>query len=328
VLKGRGLRAVLDRPADVTHFHNVSLVGGPGVLAYGSGVKLYTAHEHWLVCPTHVLWKLDRAACDQPECLRCTLASGRPPQLWRYTSLLQHQLRQLDALIVASRFSAGRHAQLGVRTELLPHFVPEPTPPPSGPLPHPRPYVLYSGRLEKVKGILWLMALFRDYRGVDLLVAGDGSEEARVRAEAANLSHVRVMGRLARPELDALARGALAVVVPSLSYETFGLTAIEALAVGCPVIVRDLGPLPEIVEQSGAGFTFRTPGELLDAIERLRTGPSLRAQLGRRGTEAYRRYWTEERHLRRYLQLIEEFGRARRIPKVAYRDSIPAGAPH
>ena len=43
---------------DVIHFHNISLVGGPAVLGYGAGIKLYTTHEYWLVCPTHVLFRL------------------------------------------------------------------------------------------------------------------------------------------------------------------------------------------------------------------------------------------------------------------------------
>src|SRR5205085_3718937 len=42
---------------DIIWFHNVSLVGGPGLLRYGKGLKLYEAHEHWLVCETHVLWQ-------------------------------------------------------------------------------------------------------------------------------------------------------------------------------------------------------------------------------------------------------------------------------
>jgi len=42
---------VLDAGFDVIHFHNISLAGGPGILSYGEGIKLYTAHEHWLVCP-------------------------------------------------------------------------------------------------------------------------------------------------------------------------------------------------------------------------------------------------------------------------------------
>ncbi len=326
LLKASRLHAILNRPVDVTHFHNVSLIGGPGVLAFGSGIKLYTAHEHWLVCPTHVLWKLDREPCEQPECLRCTIASGRPPQLWRYTSLLRDRLRELDALIVASHFSARRHANLGVRMELLPHFVPEPARPSGGCTPHPRPYVLYSGRLEKVKGILWLLDQFRDYRGVDLFIAGDGSELARVRAEVAALPHVRVLGRLAQPELDHLMRHALALVVPSLCYETFGLSTVEALAAGCPVIVRDLGPLPELVEQSGAGFTFQTPGDLIAAIERLRDEPDLRAQLGARGVEAYRLRWTEERHLQRYLELIDDLRRARQASTAQLHDLVPAAS--
>jgi glycosyltransferase involved in cell wall biosynthesis len=311
-LKAGALGAILDRPADITHFHNVSLVGGPGVLAYGRGIKLYTAHEHWLVCPTHVLWKLDREPCEKKECLRCTIHSGRPPQLWRYTPLLRRQLRHLDALLALSEFSLRRHASLGLRCDLLPHFVPEPSPPSSGPPPHPRPYVLFVGRLEKPKGVLWLLDVFRAYRGVDLLLAGDGTHAEDARAAAAELPHVRFLGRVERARLDELYRHALALVAPSLSYETFGLVAVEALAVGTPVLVRHLGPLPEVVEQSRAGFTFREPCELVSAIEQLRQKPGLREELGRRGIQAYRDRWTEEVHMRRYLALIEELGSERR----------------
>lgn len=308
--KAGALRAILDRPADVTHFHNVSLIGGPGVLAYGRGVKLYTTHEHWLVCPTHLLWKFEREPCERPACLGCTLASGRPPQLWRYTPHLQRQLRHLDALLAPSAFTRRRHAGLGVRSEVLPHFVPEPSTS-AGPPPHPRPYVLFAGRLEAAKGILWLVDVFRGYRGVDLLVAGQGAADAGARAAATGLEHVRFLGRVDRARLDALYRHALGVVVPSLCYETFGLVAVEALAAGAPVLVRDLGPLPEVVEQSGAGFTFRAADELVSAIGRLRDEPALRAELGRRGVAAYRRLWTEERHVRRYLELVAELRDAR-----------------
>ncbi|MDP8924266.1 MAG: glycosyltransferase family 4 protein [Chloroflexota bacterium] len=322
-LKASALEAILNRPADVTHFHNVSLVGGPGVLSYGRGVKLYTAHEHWLVCPTHILWKFDREPCEKKECFRCTIESGRPPQFWRYTPLLRRQLKHLDALIVSSRFSLERHAELGIRTELLPNFVPEPTPSTGGPPPHPRPYVVYAGRLEKPKGILWLVDVFRGYRGVDLLVAGDGMDEPTARAAAAELPHVRFLGRLDRARLDELFRHAVGVVVPSLCYETFGMVVVEALAVGSPVLVRDLGPLPELVEQSRAGFTFRESHDLVAGIERLRADPALRKTLGQRGLEAYRERWTAERHLRRYFDLIAGLGGSGRVPAVPLDSAFP-----
>jgi glycosyltransferase involved in cell wall biosynthesis len=87
-------RALLDKVLrrsdnfDVIHFHNVSLIGGPGVLSYGAAVKLYTAHEHWLVCPMHTLWRHGREICTGRECLRCAFAYKRPPQLWRAGNLL------------------------------------------------------------------------------------------------------------------------------------------------------------------------------------------------------------------------------------------------
>ncbi len=60
---------------DVVHFHNLSLIGGPGLLEIDApgAVKLMTAHEHWLVCPQHVLWKHDGSVCESKECVRCCL---------------------------------------------------------------------------------------------------------------------------------------------------------------------------------------------------------------------------------------------------------------
>jgi hypothetical protein len=71
-IKSRATRDILDRPFDVVHFHNISLVGGPGVLLLGNApVRLYTIHEHWLLCPTHVFWKEKNRLCDVKTSFTC-----------------------------------------------------------------------------------------------------------------------------------------------------------------------------------------------------------------------------------------------------------------
>ena len=129
VVHGARIRRILEGGRfDVIHFHNVSLVGGPGVLAYGSGIKLYMAHEHWLVCPSHTLWRHDRELCEGRECLRCVLHYRRPPQLWRYTGLLRRRIAHVDAFISPSAFSAAKHREFGFARELevIPYFLPDP----------------------------------------------------------------------------------------------------------------------------------------------------------------------------------------------------------
>jgi glycosyltransferase involved in cell wall biosynthesis len=295
---------------DVVHFHNVSLVGGPGVLRYGSGVKLYTLHEHWLVCPMHVLWKLDREPCGQPQCLRCTFAFRRPPQLWRYTSLLERSLEHVDLFLSPSRFAVRSHRARAFRRpiEHLPLFLDGPAgrepPAPAEPA-HPRPYALYAGRLERIKGVDTLIDAFRAYGGCDLLIAGDGTQERSLRRRAEGLAHVSFLGRVDHDRLRRLYAGATAVVVPSLGYEVFPYVTLEAFAEGTPVVVRDIGGLPEVVEDSGGGVVFRSTDELLRALDELRVDAKRRRDLGERGRSALRRLWSEEPHLERYFALIE-----------------------
>jgi glycosyltransferase involved in cell wall biosynthesis len=269
-------------------------------------------HEHWLVCPMHVLWKYDTRPCEKPDCIRCSLAFRRPPQLWRYTPALRRWLGHDDAFLSPSRFTLRMHRERGLAAlplYHLPYFLPgaadDDISPEIGESPR-RPYFLFVGRLERIKGLQNVIEVFRAYDKADLLVAGHGEYGEELRARAAGLPHVRFLGRLSHAELRALYRGALASLVPSICYEVFGIVIIESFAMRTPVIAHDLGALPEVVEESGGGFTYRTADELVAALERFRTDPGLRDELGGRGYDAYRQLWSEEPHLRAYFGLLRE----------------------
>ena len=107
LLKRERLRRLFAEGFDVVNFHNISLVGGPAVLRIDAGdaIKLYTLHEHWLLCPTHVFWKNRERACDTPTCLSCCLRSGVPPQAWRATHLIEDALQHVQALLAPSEFT-------------------------------------------------------------------------------------------------------------------------------------------------------------------------------------------------------------------------------
>jgi glycosyltransferase involved in cell wall biosynthesis len=321
VVHASRLRRILSRGFDVIHFHNVSLVGGPGVLAYGSGVKLYTAHEHWLVCPMHTLWRHDRELCTGRECLRCALAYRRPPQLWRAGKLLDRQASHVDAFIALSRFSADKHAEFGFARPMtvLPSFVPdEPadeSPPP--PLVADRPYLLFAGRLERIKGLQDVIPVFDEDHGVDLLVAGTGSYEPELRSLARGRPHVRFLGHQPQQALRALYRGALALIAPSLGYEVFPLVVLEAFQQGVPVIARRLGVYSEIVEDSRGGLLFGDRKELVAAIRSLASDRARRAALADAARRAFQTRWSEGVAIAAYLELIRSIARRRGLEAVS-----------
>ena len=305
---GAQLRALLEGDRfDVIHFHNVSLMGAPGVLGLGRAVKLYTPHEYWLICPTHVLFKFNREACRTRHCLSCTLHARRPPQLWRYGQTMARATRHVHRFLMPSRFALEQHRGSGLEAPMtvLPNFVPAPSAKTVARVAERR-YFLFVGRLEKLKGVQDLLRLFRSYRAADLLIIGDGAYRQELEQRARGLSHVKFVGALHPGELGAYYRGAVAVLVPSLCYEVFPLIPVEALSHGTPVITRRLGALTEVVEESGGGFLFDTLEECRTAMERLLQDPELRRELGERGRRTALANWTTDVHLTRYLGIVEE----------------------
>ena len=313
-LKRKAIRAVLNsKPFDVIHYHNISLLG-PGILSldydHGQIIKIYTTHEHWLICPTHVLWKFNSFPCDKPKCLRCTVMAKRPPQIWRYTSMLANASQHVDQFVSPSRFTARMHAERGFPQPVahLPYFIDRVdhdwrNP---GPRPQERPYFLFVGRLEVIKGLQTLIELWKRVPNLDLLIAGTGNYEKQLRIQASPNPHIKFLGGLPQHELGALYFHSLACVVPSITYETFGIIIIEAFARKTPVIVRDLGALPEVIQDSGGGFVYRTDEELLDAIQRIATSPMLRQELGEKGYRAFVQWWSKEAHMKLYFDFLRK----------------------
>ena len=322
LLKRSRIQSILDqRQPDVIHFHNISLFGAKVMEirpARGHVVKLFSLHDHWLVCPTSVLWKYQKRPCERAQCFACTLRSGRPPQLWRYSGLLEKCIKEIDLVLTPSRFSEEMHAARGFAApmERLPHFALSSVEQ-NGTAPaatRARPYFLFAGRLEVIKGVESLLRAWEKVHDSDLLIAGSGSLETQLRARAGSLPNVVFLGRLMEQELGRYYSHALACIVPSLTYETFANVVLEAFARRTPVIARDLGALPEMVQTSRGGLLYRSEEELLAAVSRLTTAPELRADLAEQGYRAFVSEWSEDVYLTRYMSLIrktaiEKFGR-------------------
>jgi len=326
IANGARLRRLLDGGQfDVVNFHNISLIGGPGLLQYGTGIKLYMAHEHWLVCARHVLWRHGREPCPSRQCFRCQIHARRPPQWWRWTGLLERQLHHVDAFIAMSEFSRDQHRKFGFPRDMdvLPYFLPDAESAETGTdvstpsaSPHARPYFLFVGRLEQIKGVQDILPAFEGAGECDLVIAGDGDFAETLRAMAAGMTRVRFVGRVGGDQLSALYQHAIALIVPSLCFETFGIILLEAFRQSTPVIARRLGPLPELVSAAGGGEIFETRAELVAAMDRLQRDRSHRHHLASEGRAAVDRIWSEHAVIPQYLDIVRRAAAKRKDLRV------------
>jgi glycosyltransferase involved in cell wall biosynthesis len=302
------LNAFFAHPFDVLHFHNISLMGGPGVLRMGQArARLMSLHDHWLICPTHALWKNRSHACDRRTCFSCTIRSGLPPQLWRYTSLRDRSLESVDRLLAPSKFAAEMHRANGIEApiEVLPLFSSLERAA-AAEAEHPR-RVVFAGRITALKGIEMLLRVVSKMPDIELFVLGQGELRGLLTAAYAQHSNIRFFGKVEQDELVEYYASAAAIVFPSLVPETFGLTIVEAAACGTPAIVaKSSGGAAELVSTTGGGLLYQGDEELAAAIRRLVEDRPFRDALGLRARAGYEQRYTKERHIAGYLSQIDE----------------------
>lgn len=156
--------------------------------------------------------------------------------------------------------------------------------------------VLYVGRLSPEKGVDILLRAWAllDHQALSasLTIVGDGPERPTLAALAAELGisdQVEFTGAL--PRTDTLARlsSASLLVFPSVWYEQFAITPIEAMSLGVPILVSDVARFGTIVENGVTGRFFPPgdPAALATAIRELLSDPNGLRRMGEAARTAF-----------------------------------------
>ncbi len=181
-----------------------------------------------------------------------------------------------------------------------------------------RPYVLAVGSDSPHKNLGAVAAAARllERPDFDIVMAG-GSRHGVFRgvAQGADPPHLRRLGYVSDAELATLYDHAQAFVHPS-RYEGFGIPPLEAMRLGCPVIVSTAASLPEVCGDAALYVDPSDPQDIARALERVMSDADLRADLKRRGrlrAEAF----TWDASARAWLDAIDRFAGASRGPRAS-----------
>ncbi|HWE10923.1 MAG TPA: glycosyltransferase [Solirubrobacteraceae bacterium] len=222
-------------------------------------------------------------------------------------------LSHARVVLANSAGTARRSAQRGARSTRVVHLgtdVPaEPATPPA------TPTLVTVGNLiaRKRNGdVIEALALLSD-RHPDLryVIVGDGPEREALRALASARGvsdRVQFRGRLPHDQAVAAGRSATLFVLPSVA-EAFGVSYVEAMAAGVPVIGARGEDGPEEIAAAGPGMELvapRQPSALAETIDRLLTDPAGLAGLRRQARDTVTRAFTWERCGRETVQAYED----------------------
>lgn len=280
-------RLLQDFPADVAHLHCIYHHLSPAILPtlHEHGVPIImTAHDLKIACPAYKMLN-ETGICEKckdgnffnvikHKCLRNSLG---PSVIVALESTLHHQLntykKYLTKVAVPSRFFMNKFVEWGWPEEkfaYIPNYVDSSlfTPEYS-----PGEYFLYFGRLAPEKGVETLLKAVKK-SGVKLKVAGTGPEEAKLHALQNELqADVEFLGYQSGDALHSLIKQSKAIVLPSEWYENAPMSLLESMAFGKPLVVANIGGIPEMIEPGETGWMF-TSGhvdELADLLANIQS---------------------------------------------------------
>ncbi len=192
--------------------------------------------------------------------------------------------------------------------------------------------MLLLARLDPIKGFDLLLPALRRLRGdFELRLAGSGPCEDALRRTVARLGlrdRVRFLGGVTGDAKWQVLHSADLFVLPS-HHENFGLSVLEAMAAGLPVVISDRVELKDVVGGAGAGLVVpRTEEALAAALQRLIDDPALRRAMGARGAAVARERFSWERVAREMEAVYETVSHSavRRTPSARSKGQGPQTA--
>lgn len=175
-------------------------------------------------------------------------------------------------------------------------------------------YCLMLSTYEARKGHIHILKAFqkviKDFPDVYLRIYGYGRPKEKKYVEdeivKLNLQKNVILGNFVEDTTLLIARASV-LVVPSQVYESFGLTIIEAMALGIPLVTTDVGGIPEVLKNSNAGYVCSKNDslEFAHAIKKILSNPILASTLGRNGRLVFENKFIATKMTQQYFHLIK-----------------------
>jgi glycosyltransferase involved in cell wall biosynthesis len=302
---------------DVVHVHNTFARLSPSIYwaCARRGVPVVqTLHNFRLACPQAMLLREGRVCEDclgrlplpalRHGCYRGsraqTAALAGMLVLHRALGTWQHKVTRYIAL---NDFCRAKFIAAGLPAHKLrvkPNFV-DFAPPRAGTA---RAGLLYVGRLAEEKGIALLAEALPQVPPARLRVLGSGPLQGLLE----NQPQATLLGPQPMNRVHAEMATAAALVMPSIWYENFPRTLVEAFAAGLPVIASRIGALAELVVHGETGLLFE-PGDAQDLARQIAWAvahPQALAHMGERARAVYEAQYTPQRNHALLREIYEE----------------------
>lgn len=307
---------------DIIHVHNTFPLMSPSLYWAASRPSVpvvQTLHNFRLLCSQamflrdgkvcedclgHLPWRGAVRGCYRGSKVQSTVLAGMVT-LHRALGTWQNKVTRYIAL---NEFCRNKFIEGGLpadRIVVKPNFVDFDVPAAGA-----RAGFLFVGRLSAEKGVDVLVNATRAVNGAQVRVAGTGPEAALL----AGVPGVQVLGALGGDAVRAEMSQAVALVLPSICYENFPRTLVEAYGSCMPVIASRHGAMAELVQDGITGLLFE-PGSAKDLADKMcwaQAHPEQMAIMGQNARALFEAEFTAERN---YAQLM-----------TIYNDAIAAGS--
>ncbi|OAM78575.1 glycosyltransferase family 4 protein [Devosia elaeis] len=312
-----------DYPADIVHIHNFFPLLTPAVHAASTdmGVPVVQSlHNFRITCANAMLLR-DGQICEKcvggnklwgvyHRCYRGSLPGSLAVVNMQIRAQRESSwFRHVHRFIALTEFGKNKFVRAGLpadRIVVKPNFLSMGAPVPR----EPRSGGLFVGRLSEEKGAHLLIEAWRHLPDVGLTIAGDGPERKRLEATAP--ANIRFLGQVDPAEVAREMARAAFLVIPSICYEGFPMTVVEAFSRELPILASRIGALAEIVTSGANGDLFEPgrPDSIVEAVRRFLSEASYGPRLGAGALRSYLSLYTSERNLKQletiYAEAIEQ----------------------
>lgn len=308
------------------HVHNFFPLLTPSIFdaSYDKGIpSVLTLHNYRLIHPGGLLinaGEIDERSVKGSayECVLDGVYRDSILQTLVVAHMIEYHRRRgtwkqkVDRFIALTEFARKKFMEGGIPGEKIsvkPNFVQDPLAGADGNIHQKDDYFIFIGRISREKGIETLVETWKRYDvPAKVYIFGDGPLLELLKKETGDSEYIVWMGHRSRDEVFRFLKKAKALLFPSIWYEGFPMTIVEALSFGTPVISTNIGSQSEIIDDGSTGLHMdvKNQEELYTKIMELIENRDWAQQLSRNARKEYEQKYTPEKNLEQLTAIYDE----------------------